>query len=353
MKQWISNYNGLDKLRLVDAPEPSELKDGEVLVKIHCVSLNFRDTEVCMGLYGHHKSIDQAGQIVPTSDCCGSVVKLGPGASDSGLKEGDRVASIFLQTHLTGQVLEKDMASGLGLPLNGCLTQYRVFPASGLIKVPSYLTDEEVACLPVAAVTAWTSINSFQPIGQPLRGKSKFVLFQGTGGVSITGLQIAKALGLTTIITSSSDAKLERAKELGADYTINYKSTPNWDDVVLKLTQGLGVDVVLEIGGTETLSKSFRCVAFGGLISAIGYLSGKENVTDERFNVNVLALTRNVTFKGIINGPKDRFEEVLRLYEKEEIRPVIDRTFEFEKADEALRYLFSGAHFGKVVVKVQ
>ncbi|KAJ2999388.1 hypothetical protein NUW58_g2 [Xylaria curta] len=353
MKQWVTNQDGLDKLRLVDTPEPSQLNEGEVLVKIHCVSLNFRDTEVCMGLYGHHKTITPGSEIIPTSDCCGSVVKLGPETGDSGLKEGDRVVSIFNQTHLTGQIIEKDMASGLGLPLSGCLTQYRVFPAYGLVKVPSYLSDEEAACLPVAAVTAWMSINSFQPIGQPIRGKDKVVVLQGTGGVSIAGLQVAKALGLTTIITSSSDEKLKRAKELGADHTINYKKEPNWDEAVLELTNGRGADVVLEVSGAQTLGKSFRCVAFGGLISAIGYVSGKLDAADERINANVLALVRNVTFKGIINGPKDRFEEVLRLYESKQIQPVIDRTFEFEQADEALKYLFSGNHFGKIVVKVQ
>ncbi|KAI0538909.1 oxidoreductase [Xylaria digitata] len=350
MKQWVTNQDGLDKLQLVDVPEPSELKDGEVLVKIRSVSLNFRDTEVCMGEYGHHKTIKTGSEIVPTSDCCGLVVKLGLGAGDLGLKEGDRVAPIFIQTHLTGQIVEKDMASGLGLPLSGCLTQYRVFPAYGLVKVPDYLTDDEAACLPIASVTAWMSLNSFQPIGQPLRGK-EVVLLQGTGGVAIAGLQIAKALGLTTIITSSSDKKLELAKGLGADHTINYKNTPDWDEVVLKLTDGRGADIVLECGGTQTLGKSFRCVAFGGLINAIGYLSGKQDTTGD-LNANVLALRRNVTFKGIINGPKDRFEEVLRFYESERIEPVIDRKFEFEEADEALKYLFSGSHFGKVVVKV-
>ncbi|KAI0405831.1 hypothetical protein F4802DRAFT_606597 [Xylaria palmicola] len=353
MKQWVSSQDGLDKLRLVDAPEPSGLKEGEVLVKIRTVSLNYRDTEVCMGLYGHHKSIGQGREIVPTSDCCGLIVRLGPGENSWGLKEGDRVVSTFCQTHLTGQIVEKDLASGLGLPLNGCLTQYRVFPAYGVVKVPDYLTDEEAACLPVAAVTGWMGINGFQPMGHPLQGSDKVVLLQGTGGVSVTGLQIAKALGLTAIITSSSDEKLERAKKLGADYTINYKKDPNWDETVLSITNGRGADVVLECGGAQTLAKSFRCVAFGGLISAIGYVSGKVDAAGETLNTNVLAIVRNVTFKGIINGPKDRFEEVLRLYESEHIRPVVDRTFEFEKADEALKYLFSGGHFGKVVVKVQ
>ncbi|KAI1743209.1 oxidoreductase [Xylaria scruposa] len=352
MKQWFAYQNGLDKLRMVDVPEPSELKEGEVLVKIHSVSLNFRDTEVCMGVYGNHKSAKQGNEVVPTSDCCGTIVKIGRGVSDSGLKEGDRVASIFNQTHLTGQMVAEHFDSGLGLPLSGCLTQYRVFPAYGLVKVPQYLTDDEAACLPIATVTAWMSINTFQPIDQPLQGKDKVVLLQGTGGVSIAGLQIAKALGLTTIITSSSDAKLERAKKLGADHTINYNKEPDWDEVALKLTNGRGVDVILECGGAQTLTKSFRCVAFGGLISAFGYRSGKEDAAGDRVNTNVLALSRNVTLKGILNGPKDRFEEALRLYEKEQIQPVIDRTFEFEQADEAFKYLFSGSHFGKVVVKV-
>ncbi|KAI0393727.1 hypothetical protein F5Y17DRAFT_466719 [Xylariaceae sp. FL0594] len=360
MKQWVTKQDGLDKLRLVEVPEPqeSDLKEGEVLVKIHRVSLNYRDTEVCMGLYGHHKSLEQDGgkDLVPASDCCGTIVKIPAGsraaASKLGLKEGDRVASTFLQTHLTGQVREADMASGLGLPLDGVLAQYRAFPAHGLVKVPDYLTDDEAACLPIAAVTAWMSINTFQPVGQPMTGSDKVVLLQGTGGVAVSGLQIAKALGMTTIITSSSDAKLERAKKLGADHVINYKTTPDWDAAVLSLTDGRGADVVLEVGGAQTLRKSFECVAFGGLISAIGYVSGKEDSAADRMNPNVLALKRNVTFKGMLNGPRDRFEEMLRLYEQKEIRPVVDKVFEFDDADQAFQYLFSGGHFGKVVVKV-
>ncbi|GAP85488.2 putative alcohol dehydrogenase [Rosellinia necatrix] len=358
MKQWVTNQKGLDQLRLVDVPRPSELKEGEVLVKILSVSLNYRDTEVCMGTYGHHASIDTGSDIVPTSDCCGAVVELGPGAAESGLREGDRVVGLFNQTYLTGQILEKNMASGLGLPLDGCLTQYRVFPAYGLVKVPDYLSDEGAACLPVASITAWMSINSFQPIGQPLRGKDKVVLIQGTGGVSVSGVQIAKALGLTTIITSSSDQKLERARALGADHTINYRTTPDWHKAVLALTDGRGADVVLECGGAQTLAKSLRCVAFGGLVSAVGYLSGKEDAAaataDEegRLHTNVLALSRNVTIKGILNGPRDRLEELVRLHEDHRIHPVVDRVFAFDDAPDALQYLFSGSHFGKVAVRV-
>ncbi|KAI1082116.1 hypothetical protein F5B20DRAFT_569539 [Whalleya microplaca] len=352
MKQWVSNQDGLDMIQLVDVPPPARLGDGEALVKINRVSLNFRDTEVCMGLYGHHKTLEQGQPIAPCSDMCGTIEKLGSGSEGCGLREGDRVMAIFNQTHLKGQVVESDMASGLGFPLPGVLTQYRIFPASGLVRVPDYLTDAEAAALPIAAVTAWMALNTFQPIGQPLTGKDKIVLLQGTGGVSVSGLQIAKALGLTTIVTSSSDTKLARARELGADHTINYTTTPEWQDTVLTLTGGRGADVIFEVGGAGTLEKSFACVAFGGLISAIGYLAGKEDAPGPRMNANVLALRRNVTLKGMLNGPKERFEEMLGLYGSKEIRPVIDHVFEFEEAREALLYLFGGKHFGKVVVKV-
>ncbi|KAK5942910.1 hypothetical protein PMZ80_005476 [Knufia obscura] len=352
MKQWTTGQDGIKNIKLEESKTPTEtdLNDGQVLVKIGYVSLNYRDTEVCSGTYGHHASIEPGASLVPCSDMCGTVV-----ASKSAQYEsGTRVLSIFNQTHLSGQVTEQDLGSGLGLPLSGVLTQYRIFPDTGLVPAPSHLSDAEASTLPIAAVTAWTSLNHFQPMGQPISGKDRIVLLQGTGGVSIAGLQIAKALGLTTIITSSSDEKLKRAKELGADHTINYHTTADWDKKVLELMSGRGADVILETGGSQTLWKSFECVAFGGLISAIGYLSGKEDQPEKRFNVNVMALKRNVTLKGILNGPKDRFEEMLEIAYAEEkgIKPVVDRVFEFEEAKEALQYLESGSHFGKVVVRV-
>ncbi|KAK6840717.1 hypothetical protein PG995_015927 [Apiospora arundinis] len=360
MKQWITNQDGLENLQLVaDAPMPEGLKEGEVLVKVNRVSLNYRDTEVCMGLYKHHKYVPsgQSG-LVPCSDICGTIAKVSSSTGDKveGFKEGDRVMATFNQTHVKGQIVAEDMASGLGLPLAGCLTEYRIFPATGLVKVPDYLSDEEAACLPIAAVTAWMSINSFQPLGQPMSGKDKVVLLQGTGGVAISGLQIAKALGLTTIITSSSDAKLERARKMGADHTINYKSTPDWHEEVLRITDNKGADVVFETGGAQTLAKSFECVAFGGLISCIGYLSGKEDSPGNRINTNVLALKRNVTLKGMLNGSRERFEEMLRCVytgeQEKQIHPVVDKVFKFEEAKEAFQYLFQGGHFGKVVIQV-
>lgn len=154
------------------------------------------------------------------------------------------------------------------------------------------------------------------------------------------------------IITSSSDEKLAQAKALGADVGINYRTQPEWEDAVLESTNNNGADIIFETGGAQTLRKSFECIAFGGLIDCIGYLSGKVDPADDRTNMNVLALRRNVTVKGILNGPKDRFEEMIAFYEKQRIRPVVNRVFAFEESKEAFQYLYSGSHFGKVVIKV-
>jgi NADPH:quinone reductase-like Zn-dependent oxidoreductase len=157
---------------------------------------------------------------------------------------------------------------------------------------------------------------------------------------------------VSVIITSSSDSKLELAKRIGADHTINYRNTPSWDDAVLSLTSNIGVDIIFENGGAATLRKSFECIAFGGLINCIGYLSGKEDAEGDRTNTNVLALKRNVTLKGLLNGPRERLEEMLMFYAEHRIRPVVDKTFKFKEAKEALSYLFKGGHFGKVIIEV-
>jgi NADPH:quinone reductase-like Zn-dependent oxidoreductase len=295
-------------------------------------------------------------------------------------KEGTRVASIFNQDHLTGQVRESDLATGLGLPLPGVLAEYRVFPEHGLVQVPEYLSDEEGACLPIAAVTAWMSINGFQPLGKYLdysststtvseeerrKNEPPSILVQGTGGVAMAGLQIAHAAGFKTIVTSSSDSKLDRAKKLGAGTLINYRTHWEWQGLALEATGGKGVTFILETGGARTLRKSFDSIAFGGTIACIGYVSGKGNEGGDgnadgsageselnRLNVNVLALRRNVTLKGILNGPKDRFEEMLGFYEEKKIKPVVDKVFSFGEAKEAFQFLYKGEHFGKVVIKI-
>ncbi|KAF7548675.1 hypothetical protein G7Z17_g6903 [Cylindrodendrum hubeiense] len=345
-KQWTTAQDGLDKLQFTEGKVP-EPKDGEVLVKVLAVSLNYRDTE-------GEPTTQDTEPLVPCSDMCGIVVD----SKSPKLKTGTRVMSIFNQGHLTGQITEADMATGLGLPLPGVLTEYRCFPAEALVTVPDYMKDEEAACLPIASVTAWMCINGMRPLGQPADGakKKETVLLQGTGGVSVAGLQIAHAAGLKAIITSSSDEKLERAKkDLGADFGINYQTHWEWQEPVLEETKGRGVDIIFETGGARTLRKSFECVSFGGLINCVGYLSGKEDEDApgaKQLNINVLALRRNVTLRGILNGPKDRFEEMVRFYEQHKIRPVVSRVFKMDEAGDAFTFLYSGAHFGKVVVKV-
>ncbi|KAK3951515.1 hypothetical protein QBC32DRAFT_262156 [Pseudoneurospora amorphoporcata] len=359
-QQWHTLEDGFDNLTRGTAPIPTPGQD-EVLVKIKAVSLNYRDTEVTNGEYNHHKTLSKRTEpLVPCSDALGIIIALGPGA-DSTWKLGDRVLSTFNQSHLSGQIKAQDMSSGLGKPLDGVLQTYRVFPSTGLVKAPEYLSDEEASCLPIAAVTAWMAIFGMEPFGtwakddgKPLKGKT--VVLEGTGGVAVAGLQIAKAAGATTIVTSSSDEKLRRAKEeLGADYVINYKTTGNWEEKVMEITgEKDGADIILETGGSGTLYKALDCIAFGGLISCIGYTSGKEDKGEgNRMNLNLLALRRNVTLKGIINGPRDRFEEMCEFYERHQIRPVVDKVFGFEQGGEAIKYLRSGSHFGKVVVKVQ
>lgn len=314
-----------------------------------------------MGLYNHHASVEHPPAIVPCSDMCGVVVAVGPASEDSSdpfknpafrLQTGDRVISTFAQTHLTGQVQAKDVASGLGGPGAGVLTQYRVFPTYGVVKIPDYLSDDEASCLPIAAVTAWMSLNCMRPQGEII-GKGETVVCQGTGGVSISAAQIASAAGAKAIVTSSSDEKLQRASKLGAKELINYRTKPDWETEVLKRTNDHGADIVIEVGGAQTLGKSFDCVRFGGLIACIGYLSGKQDEPGNRTNANLLCLKRNVTLKGILNGPRDELERMLEFYDEKKIKPVVDRVFKFEEADQALRYLFSGGHFGKVVVRVK
>jgi NADPH:quinone reductase-like Zn-dependent oxidoreductase len=249
----------------------------------------------------------------------------------------------------------------------GVLCEWRIFKEDALLPTPKGMTDVEACTLQVAGVTAWMAMNGLRPLGSP-GGKGEVILIQGTGGVAINGLQIAKASGAegmscsdplisagltnSVIITSSSDEKLARAKALGADHLINYRTTPDWDEEVLRITNGRGADIIFENGGALTTAKSFNCIRFGGLFNAIGYVSGKVDPPEERLNINVQAIRKNVTLVGMLNGPTDRFEEMLEFFEKFEIKPVVDRVFAFEDAKVALEYLWSGSHFGKVVIKM-
>jgi NADPH:quinone reductase-like Zn-dependent oxidoreductase len=344
-RQWESALDGISNLKLnsaqVPAPSPSQ-----ILVKIHCVSLNYKDGETINGLFKHHKSSNTIDNLVPCSDGVGTVVAVGSDVKQ--WKNGDRVLSTCFPTHLTGQFGPQDFKSGVGSASHGVLTEYRLFEDWAVVNVPAYLTDEEACTFTIAPCTAWMGLQGWK-YKQP---EHKTVLIQGTGGVSISGLQLAKALGLKVVITSSSDAKLERAKQLGADYTINYRNTPAWDEEVLRVTDGKGVDIILENGGAHTTSKSFNCIAFGGRIASIGYVSGKTDPPEDRMNINVRALMKNFQLEGILNGPRDRLEEVLAFSEEKKLKPVVDKVFTFDQAKDALDYLWSGSHFGKVVIKV-
>lgn len=225
VQQWVTTLEGLDSLRQTDAPMPAP-NAGEVLVEVRAVSLNYRDVEggqpsieargtmrtndaaVTKGEYKHHRTADQNAAIVPCSDMCGVVTKVGSGVTQ--LAVGDRVLSTFLPDHQTGQVTEKMLAGSIGLPNNGVLTTHRVFPAHGLVKAPSYMSDEEACTLPIAAVTAWMSINGMRPLGQN-GGKDEYILVQGTGGVAISGLQIGKASGAKGKLLASCSEQLERS----------------------------------------------------------------------------------------------------------------------------------------------
>jgi NADPH:quinone reductase-like Zn-dependent oxidoreductase len=330
-----SDQPGLDAVTLVERPEPQP-QAGQVLVKMHAASLNYRDLLVAKGSYG-----SQGVQpIVPLSDGAGEVVAIGFGVTR--VQVGDRVAGIFMQRFLAGELTPEKSKSALGGAIDGVLAEYVVFDEEGLVKIPTHLSYAEAATLPCAAVTAW---NALVAEGQLKAGDT--VLLQGTGGVSLFALQFARMMGATVIITSSSDAKLERAKQLGAAVGINYKTTPNWEETVWTLTEARGVDHVVEVGGSNTLSQSLRAIRYGGKIALIGVLTGTAG------DVKTSAiLHKHVRVQGIYVGSREHFESMNRAIALYKMHPVIDRDFPFSEAKEAMRYLESGAHFGKVVINI-
>jgi NADPH:quinone reductase-like Zn-dependent oxidoreductase len=278
--------------------------------------------------------------MVIASDGAGEVVSVGAGVA--GFKPGDRVIGSFFQKWYTGDLDREAAPSALGGAIDGVLATERVFEARGLVHLPAHLSYEEGATLPCAAVTAWNGMISTAHLKS---GDS--VLLLGTGGVSIFGLQFALLHGARAIITSSSDEKLARAKALGAHDTINYSKTPEWHKEVLRVTGGRGVDVVLEVGGTGTLARSLRSVRPAGQVSLIGVLAG----INEPVNIGMI-LHNAIRVQGIYVGPVTMFEEMNRAISLHKMKPVIDRTFAFEEAREALRYMESGKHLGKIVIKV-
>jgi NADPH:quinone reductase-like Zn-dependent oxidoreductase len=328
----IANPTGIDALKIIEraAPRPAH---GEVLMRVRAVSLNYRDLALIRGGMAAMMKLP----LVPVSDGAGEVLEIGPGVTR--VKPGDRVAAIFTQNWIAGPPSANNYSSSLGGGIDGMLSEQVVLNENGLVRIPDYLTYEEAASLPCAAVTAW---NALVTVGKLKAGDS--VLVMGTGGVSIFALQFARMHGARVIATSSSDAKLKRLRGMGASDVINYRTTDKWEKRVLELTGGAGVDHIVEIGGAGTLPKSLAAVATGGRISLIGILTGLGEVNP------MPILFKSACVQGILVGSREMFEEMLRAMEANEMRPVIDRRFPFEQAPEAYRYLESGAHFGKVCI---
>lgn len=331
----IRNKFSIDALQLAERPQPQP-GPREALVKLRAASLNYRDLLVVKGQYNPKMLLPR----IPVSDGAGEVVSVGPGTTR--VKPGDRVAAIFMQSWLAGPVTEAYSRLALGGAIDGMLAEYAVLHEDGLVHVPEHLSFEEAAALPCAAVTAWNALTG----GGVKPGDT--VLVMGTGGVSIFALQFARLAGARVIATSSSDDKLKRVRELGASDGINYKSTPDWDRRVRELTGGTGVDHVIEVGGPGTMPQSLRAVRVGGRIALIGVLAGAAG----EFNP-LPAVMKGVQIQGIYVGSREMFEAMNRAIRVSQLRPVIDRVFPFTEAREALRYMESGAHFGKIVVRFE
>jgi NADPH:quinone reductase-like Zn-dependent oxidoreductase len=315
----------------VEVPEPGT---GQVLVAIKAVSLNFRDLAVVTGRYPRNAS----QPTIIASDGCGEVIAVGDGVAD--LRTGDRVAGSFFQKWIAGPFVRDYGASALGGAIDGVLTQFRVFDREGLVRIPEHFSYQEGATLPCAGLTAW---NALVPTMHVKAGDT--VLLLGTGGVSIFGLQLAKLHGARVIITSSSDEKLARAKALGADETINYKTHPEWDKEVLRLTGGKGADMVLEVGGGETFVRSMNSVRASGQMAVIGVLTGVAGTIP----IGLIGI-QTLSVRGIYVGSVAMFEDMNRAIAANRLRPVIDRVFPFEQSADALRYMQSAQHFGKIVI---
>jgi NADPH:quinone reductase-like Zn-dependent oxidoreductase len=313
----------------------AELGPDQVRVKVRATSLNYRDLIALRNKAG--RNVDG---IIPLSDGAGDVVEVGAGVGR--VRPGDRVAGSFFQTWTSGRFGMEHHKQDLGGSIDGMLAEEVVLHENGLVTVPGYLSFEEAACLPCAGLTAWYSLTTR---GGFQKGDSALLL--GTGGVSVFGLQFAVALGGTAIVTSSSDEKLERAVALGASHVINYKTTPDWDKEVWRLTERKGVDHVLEVGGPGTLEKSMGSVAAGGQVALIGVLTGFGSPKGSLFPL----MARNARLDGIYVGSRADFEAMNAFLAEKEIHPVIDRVFDFERAAEAFDYLESGSHFGKVVIR--
>ena len=317
----------------VERPTP-RAGAGEVLVRIGAASMNYRDLALIRGEYGNPPKFP----LVPLSDGAGTVVEVGQGVTRFG--EGDRVIFQMRPYWLDGTPTRHAITNSLGMTLDGVLSEYRLAREEELVRTPAHLSDEQAASLPIAAVTAWTALVTG---GRLQRGET--VVVQGTGGVSLFALQFAHHLGARTIVTSSSDEKLQRAKALGADHVVNYRTTPDWQHEVVALTEGEGAGHVLDIGGSATFERSLEAVRPGGNIYLVGFLGGTKLELDLP-----KIFRRAAVLRGLSVGPRSAFEEMNAAIERWRLEPVIDRTFTRQQLRAALETMADGAQFGKIAI---
>ncbi len=325
-----------DNIRIAERPRP-EPGRGEVLVRMEAASVNYRDVVVARRGYGR-----RSGQLplVPLSDGAGRVVEAGPEVTRVAV--GDLVCPIFNQRWIAGPLKEEYWAGTLGGPHDGVMQEFMLLREDGVVRAPRHLSALEAATLPCAAVTAWNVV-----VAQGGVNAGDVVLVQGTGGVSLFALLFAKMHGARVVATSSSDAKLERVRSMGADHLINYRTTPAWDKVAREVTGGIGVDLVVEVGGAGTLETSVRAVRVNGTVSLVGVLSG---VTGS-LNLGPV-VTQNIRLQGVTVGSRELFQDMVRAMEVHHLAPPIDEhVFAFAEVGRALTALPEGQHFGKVCIR--
>ncbi len=328
----LPRQTGLNDLTFTEADAP-KCGRGQVMVRMRAASLNFRDLSVANGTY---MLSALPPDLVPLSDGAGEVVEVGDGVTR--VKPGDRVAGIFMQGWLGGDIEPQHGQTALGGAIDGVLAEYVVFDEQGLVHIPEHLSYQQAATLPCAAVTAWNALYGLHPL-QP----GQTVLILGTGGVSIFALQFARAAGARVIATSSSDDKLERVRAMGASDGINYKANPEWQDRVRDLTDGHGADQVVEVGGPGTLGRSLAAARNGGVVTLIGVLT--------RGQIDPLAIFKSGTIvRPIYVGSRQMFEAMNRAISQHRLEPVIDRVFPLEDAKGAYEHLKGATHLGKVVI---
>jgi NADPH:quinone reductase-like Zn-dependent oxidoreductase len=332
----IAGSTSLDGLRRCERPDPTP-QATQIVVRIQAASLNYRDVAIARGQY---MGGAVAANVIPLSDGAGEVVAVGSAVTR--FKVGQRVAGTFFRNWIDGPPPRGPMVA-LGVPpADGVLAEYAVFAEGDAVLVPDHLSPQAAAALPCAGVTAW---HALVELGRVAPGETVLVI--GTGGVSLFALQFARIAGARVLIISSSDEKLARARTLGADGCINYRENPEWEREVLKLTQGRGVDHVVEVGGAGTLNRSIASVGMGGRIALIGVLTGFGAA------VNPYGLLgKQASIQGVFVGSRGHFERMSAAIAGNRLEPVVDRVFGFDEAPAAFRYLESAAHFGKVAIRI-